>query len=141
MMADAIGLDTALSFPRHWRKPTCRYRVIGTLKIMHVRQTHPGQAVLCFNISNSTTVSICRTIFSISNTPACIPVHAWRWGYRVQCAPKGITYVNGNLVQIGNKRQHSLGITSRKWSWNVKRVCVSNLILLLCHKNIFLLHL
>ena len=65
---------------------------------MYIRQTRPGQPVLWFNISNSPAVSVHRTIFSISNTPACIPVHTWRWGYRVQCAPKGITYVNSNLL-------------------------------------------
>jgi hypothetical protein len=51
------------------KKTNMEDRVIGTGKgKMHIRQTHPGHSVPCFNISNSSALSI-PTIFSISNSP------------------------------------------------------------------------
>ena len=82
-------LDTALSFPCHWRN---HHRGTEWLE-QRKKNTHKTNSSrsLCtmLNISkNSSAVSI-PTIFNISNSPAWIHVYSWQWGYRVQCAPRG----------------------------------------------------
>ena len=40
-------LDTALSFPCHWRKPSYRQSDWNRERKIHIRQTHPGHSVPC----------------------------------------------------------------------------------------------